>query len=57
MALSLVLALTLPPFSIILPRFINHNPRLVVLALMLVPVLVLVLVLVVVLLRLPLAFL
>ena len=28
MALSLVLALTLPPFSIILPRFINHNPRL-----------------------------
>ena len=28
MALSLVLALTLPPFSIILPRFINHKPRL-----------------------------
>ena len=30
MALSLVLALTLPPFSIILPRFINRSPRLVV---------------------------
>ena len=26
MALSLVLALTLPPFPIIPPRFINHSP-------------------------------